>query len=52
MNCPLRITYPGAVYHVMNRVAARQAIFFDSTDYELFLQVLGEVKIIWGAKRD
>ena len=35
---PLRIAYPGAVYHVMNRGAARQAIFGDSPDYETFLQ--------------
>ena len=30
---PLRIQYPGAVYHVMNRGAARQTIFLDGGDY-------------------
>ena len=30
---PLRIPYPGAVYHVMNRGASRKRIFADDTDY-------------------
>lgn len=37
---PLRIAYPGAVYHVMNRGRAWQPVFRDSTDYETFLQVV------------
>ena len=37
---PLRIEYPGAVYHVMNRGLARQPVFRDPTDFETFLQVL------------
>ncbi|MCA9422403.1 MAG: hypothetical protein KC592_15375 [Nitrospira sp.] len=39
---PLRLEYPGAVYHVMNRGLARQAIFRVLTDYEMFLQALYE----------
>jgi len=39
---PLRIEYPGAVYHVMNRGLARQPVFRDPHDFETFLQVLGE----------
>jgi putative transposase len=38
----LRIQYPGAVYHVMNRGDRREAIFHDDTDRQSFLQTLGE----------
>lgn len=31
---PLRIEYPGAIYHVMSRGNARQRIFHDAEDYE------------------
>jgi len=34
---PLRIEYPGAVYHVMNRGNARHAIVFDDADRKLIL---------------
>ncbi len=37
---PLRIKYPGAFYHVMNRGSARQNIFCNSEDYDLFLDLL------------
>ena len=47
MSRPLRILYPGAVYHVMNRGAARQAIFAHATEYELFLQVLADCHARW-----
>ena len=45
----LRIQYPGAVYHVMNRGDRREAIFKDDQDYEGFLQALGEAcqKALW-----
>ena len=36
----LRIEYPGAVYHVMNRGDRREAIFRERKDYECFLQTL------------
>ncbi len=39
---PLRIEYPGAWYHVMNRGRRREKIFFSDKDYELFMTVLGE----------
>ncbi len=39
---PLRIEYPGAVYHVLNRGLARHTVFRDPTDYETFLQVLSD----------
>jgi putative transposase len=40
---PLRIQYPGAVYHVMNRGGSRQKVFLDKQDYEAFLNTMGEV---------
>lgn len=38
---PLRIEYPGAWYHVMNRVAGRQRVL-DAATHALFLDLLGE----------
>ena len=38
----IRIEYPGAIYHVMNRGDRREAIFKDDTDRRLFLETLGE----------
>jgi putative transposase len=40
---PLRIQFPGAVYHVMNRGDGRQAIFADATDARRFLGLLEEI---------
>jgi hypothetical protein len=48
---PLRIEYPDAVYHVMNRGLARQATFRTPADYETFLQVLGETHRLCAASR-
>jgi len=42
MTRPLRIEYPGAWYHVMNRGRRREKIFSTSEDYELFISVLKE----------
>jgi hypothetical protein len=38
----LRIEYPGAIYHVMNRGDRREDIFHDDPDRELFLSTLTE----------
>ena len=38
----LRIQYPGAIYHVMNRGDRREKIFADDPDRELFLKTLGQ----------
>ena len=38
----LRVQYPGAMYHVMNRGDRREAIFTDAEDRKRFLQTLGE----------
>jgi len=40
---PLRIEYPGAVYHVTCRGNARDKIFVGDPDRELFLEVLTQV---------
>ena len=39
----LRVEYPGAIYHVMNRGDRREEIFKDDKDRERFLETLGEV---------
>ena len=38
----LRLEYPGAVYHVMNRGDRREPIFRDDADRQRFLNTLGE----------
>src|SRR5438552_1602691 len=47
----LRIQYPGAIYHVMNRGDQRENIFKDDQDRERFLFTLGEAcnKTEWQA---
>lgn len=40
---PLRIEYPGAWYHVLNRVAGRRIVFEDGPSRSLFLALLGEL---------
>ena len=39
---PLRIDYPGAWYHIMNRGGRYEAIFEDKIDYFVFLELLQE----------
>jgi len=48
MSRPLRIQFPAAVYHVMNRGAARQPTFADDADYEAFLDTVGHAHRLWG----
>ena len=38
----LRVEYPGAIYHVLNRGDRREAIFQDEADRQRFLDTLGE----------
>jgi putative transposase len=47
---PLRIQYPRAVYHVMNRGGSRQEVFLDRQDYEVFLNTIGEVHDRWAVE--
>ena len=50
MSRPLRIEFPGAVYHVMNRGGARQVTFRGKEDYEAFLTTLEEIHELWGVE--
>ena len=50
MSRPLRIEYPGAWYHVMNRGRRREDIFLDEADYHLFLDVLKDTVNMWNLK--
>jgi REP element-mobilizing transposase RayT len=38
----IRVQYPGAIYHVMNRGDRREPIFKDGEDYKRFLKTLAE----------
>jgi REP element-mobilizing transposase RayT len=38
----LRLQYPGAIYHVLNRGDRREPIFRDDSDRQRFLTTLGE----------
>ncbi|WP_027672120.1 REP-associated tyrosine transposase [Rheinheimera baltica] len=40
---PLRLEFAGALYHITSRGNERKAIYFDDTDFELFLTLLGKV---------
>ena len=50
MSRPLRIEYPGAYYHVMNRGRGRQRIYHRREDYEGFLNLLEETHRMWGIR--
>jgi len=43
MSRPLRIEYPGAFYHVINRGLERREIFKHPKDYEYFLDLLSHI---------
>jgi len=43
MSRPLRVQYPGAIYHVISRGNGGNNIFEDKRDYLTFLEELGEV---------
>lgn len=43
MSRPLRITYPGAWYHIMNRGLARNNIYLNNKHREVFLQLLLDI---------
>jgi len=47
---PMRIEYPGALYHVMSRGNARSAIFLNDEDRKLFLEILRNVIERYGWK--
>ncbi|WP_343732486.1 transposase [Duganella sp.] len=43
MTRPLRLEFPGALYHVTSRGDHKALIFYDDTDRAMWLQTLGEV---------
>jgi putative transposase len=43
MSRPLRIEFPGAVYHITSRGNERKAVFRDDQDRKIFLDTLGDV---------
>ena len=47
MSRPLRIAYPGAWYHVMNRGRRSESIFSDTQDYDYFIDLLIETSELW-----
>lgn len=44
---PLRVEFPGATYHVMNRGLERRRTFLEQADYQRFLGLLKEVHNRW-----
>jgi REP element-mobilizing transposase RayT len=44
---PLRIEYPGAYYHVMNRGLSRRDIFLEDKGRESFLDLLADISRLW-----
>ena len=47
---PIRIEFPGAVYHVMARGNERRAVFFDDQDRRRFLDTLAEMILQFGVR--
>ena len=50
MSRPLRIEYPGAWYHVMNRGRRAENIFSGKEDYYRFLELLKESSEMWNVR--
>ncbi|MBI3000533.1 MAG: transposase [Deltaproteobacteria bacterium] len=44
---PLRIEYPGAYYHVMNRGLSRRDIFLQDKDRQTLLNLLCDISRLW-----
>jgi len=50
MSRPIRIAFPGAWYHVMNRGRRAEKIFFNKSDYQAFVDLLQETTEAWNIK--
>ena len=50
MSRPLRIQYPDAWYHVMNRGRRAEAVFSDKQDYQGFVDLLQETCEMWDVR--
>ena len=46
---PLRLEFPGAVYHIYSRGNERKDVFRSSDDYELFLSILADAALTFDA---
>jgi REP element-mobilizing transposase RayT len=47
---PLRLQYPGAWYHIMNRGKNGETIFQEEADYLAFIDLLKESASMWNIK--
>ncbi|MCJ7772133.1 MAG: transposase, partial [Desulfobacterales bacterium] len=50
MSRPLRIQFPDAWYHVMNRGRRAEKIFHDKDDYQMFVDLLKETAEMWNIR--
>jgi putative transposase len=50
MSRPLRIQYPDAWYHVMNRGRRGESVFLDGQDYTMFVELLKEIVDMYKVK--
>ena len=50
MAWPLRIEYPDAWYHVMNRSRRAEDVFMDDSDYNTFLELLMDAIELWNVR--
>ena len=50
MSRPLRIEYPGAWYHVMNRGRRGENVFSGKDDNEIFIALLKEAAGLWAVR--
>ena len=50
MSRPLRIEYPNAWYHIMNRGRRAENIFKDEKDYAMFVELLQEASVAWNVR--
>ena len=50
MSRPLRLEYPDAWYHVMNRGGRAEKIFLNKADYSAFLELLVESAEMWNVR--
>ena len=47
MSRPLRIEYPGAWYHIMNKGRRSEKAFLESDDYQRFIDLMIEASELW-----
>lgn len=50
MSRPLRIEYPGAWYHVMNRGRRGERVFRNTGDYRGFIEILKDARHMWNLR--